>query len=137
MWKKEISKDEINELDLKAWEGEIVLIDDEESIPSAVQEILKEKYIGIDTETKPTFKKGKLNSVALIQVAIKNKVFLFRINKTGFHPALTTIFERKNIIKIGIAVKHDIIELQEIRAFKANNIIDLNEYCAKIGRAHV
>ncbi len=132
-WQKEITKEEIRNLELKAYEGEIVVVENKQDIPQIVQVILRETIVGVDTETKPTFKKGKLNAVALLQIATHNAVYLIRLNKTGFHPDLKKIFESKKLKKIGIAIDNDIKELREHLNFIPENVLDLNTHCTKLG----
>ena len=57
-YKKVISKDDLNSLDLGRYLGEIVLVDTKHDLNKACEEIKKCSIIGIDTETKPSFKKG-------------------------------------------------------------------------------
>ncbi len=128
--KTQITKSEVNSLPLGKFEGEIVLVDSLEKIADAVEEIERENIIGVDTETRPSFKKGTLNKTALIQIATKNKVYLFRLNKTGFPFSLANIFENPQIQKIGIAILQDMKELSEqFHAFQHNNFTDLNVLC--------
>ncbi|MBI9035065.1 MAG: 3'-5' exonuclease domain-containing protein 2 [Bacteroidales bacterium] len=133
MWQKEITNDEINELDLSRYEGEIVLIEDLDGFREAVKELSKESIIGIDTETRPSFKKGIKHPVALIQIASKKRVFLFRINKSGFCNELVSLFQNPKIVKVGIAVHNDLQELTEFHPFTPQGVVDLNEYCQEIG----
>lgn len=131
--KTQITKDEINELPLGKFEGEIVLVDTAVQMADAIDAIKKENIIGIDTETKPTFTKGKLNDTALIQIATRDKVFLFRINKTGMPLALTQILENPKIQKIGIAIIQDMKELSDqFHSFQHSNVTDLNILCKNL-----
>lgn len=126
----EITKAEVNELPLNKFEGEIVIVDSAQKTIEALEDILHENIIGVDTETKPTFKKGALNKTALVQIATRKKVYLFRLNKIGFPFALARVFENPKIQKIGIAVIQDMHELSDqFRPFKHNNVIDLNILC--------
>lgn len=134
MFPRSISKDEIKELPIKRFEGEIILIDKAEDAISAFEEISKEKIIGIDTETKPAFKKGVFHKTALIQVAITGKVFLFRLNKIGFPSALAKLLANPQIEKIGIAVIQDMKELrQQFMHFESQEVVDLNILCKNMG----
>jgi len=126
----EITKAQVNELPLDKFEGEIVVVDSAQKTTEALEDIEHENIIGVDTETKPTFKKGALNKTALVQIATRKKVYLFRLNKMGFPFALARIFENPKIQKIGIAVIQDMKELSDqFRSFKHNNVIDLNILC--------
>jgi ribonuclease D len=134
MVKKQINKDEIENLPSGKYEGEICLVDNVLDIEQIFQEINSEKFLGVDTETKPSFKKGVSHKTSLIQIATSKKVYLFRIHKMGFHPLFVDLFENKNITKIGIAFFQDLKELKgEYVQFNPQNIVDLNEWCKKNG----
>ena len=51
----------------------------------------------------------------------------------GFSDGLLQIFESNNILKVGIAFKDDIKDLQRLRYFNAKNVIDLNETAVDLG----
>ena len=129
----EITKAQINELPLDKFEGQIVIVDSAQKTTDALIDIEHENIIGVDTETKPTFKKGALNKTALVQIATRNKVYLFRLNKIGLPFELARVFENSKIQKIGIAVIQDMKELNDqYRPFKHNNVIDLNILCKSL-----
>tara|TARA_Y100000739_G_C20516515_1_gene422051 strand:- start:339 stop:926 length:588 start_codon:yes stop_codon:yes gene_type:complete len=128
--KTQITKSEVNDLPLGKFEGEITVIDNMGKISDAIEEIKQENIIGVDTETRPTFKKGTLNKTALVQIATRKKVYLFRLNKIGFPLSLANIFENSQIQKIGIAILQDMKELSEqFQPFSHNNVTDLNILC--------
>lgn len=134
MFPRSITKDEIKELEIKRFEGEIILIDQEKDAAAALDEISQEKIIGVDTETKPAFKKGVFHKTALIQIATTKKVFLFRLNKIGFPKALANILASSKIEKIGIAVIQDMKELkQQYLKFESKEVVDLNILCKNMG----
>jgi len=134
MFPRSITKDEIKELPIERFQGEIVLIDEEQDAQAAFDEIGKEKIIGIDTETKPAFKKGVFHKTALIQIATTKKVFLFRLNKIGFPIALAQLLSDPQIEKIGIAVIQDMKELkQQFMKFESKGVVDLNILCKTMG----
>ena len=130
MVKTSINKDEVNGLPLGKYEGRIIIVDTPLQVADAIEEIENENIIGVDTETRPTFKKGLLNKTALVQIATGKKVFLFRLNKMGFPYSLARIFENPQIQKIGIAILQDMKELSDqYREFQHQNVTDLNILC--------
>ncbi|MFT6746093.1 MAG: ribonuclease D [Glaciecola sp.] len=134
MFPRSITKDAIKDLPIKRFEGKIVLIDKEENAQEAFDEIALEKVIGIDTETKPAFKKGVFHKTALIQIATTHKVFLFRLNMIGFPKALAHLLSHSQIEKIGIAVIQDMKELrQQFMSFESKEVVDLNILCKNMG----
>ena len=62
--KIKISKEIIATLPIETFPGKIVVIDNERDADNAVLQLNNESIIGFDTETRPTFKKGKSNHVA-------------------------------------------------------------------------
>src|SRR5690606_29153311 len=107
-----ITAEEINLLPLQAYEGKVQVITEEKNLASVVSEIEKYKVVGFDTETRPSFKKGQVYQVALLQLAIPNKVFLIRTLHTGITPEIISILENPSILKVGVAIRDDIKGLQ-------------------------
>jgi ribonuclease D len=133
MFEKSITKPEINELPLFKYEGKTVIAADEKQIDKAIFEIEKYDLVGFDTETKPTFRKGEFNHVALIQIAIPDKVYLLRIQHTGITNTLANFLANDQISKIGIALDDDIISLSKKRKFNPGGFIDLNKIAPTLG----
>ena len=80
--KKSISKAEINELAIQAYDGDILCCSTPIAAEEAAQELLKESILGFDTETRPTFRKGEYYPPALLQLAGENYVVLFQIQQS-------------------------------------------------------
>ena len=133
MFEKSITKKEINDLPLFKYEGKIVIAATEKQIDKAVFEIEKHDLVGFDTETKPAFKKGQFNHVALIQVAVPNKVYLLRIHQIGITISLLKFLSNDKITKIGIALDDDLIALNRKRKFEPRGFIDLNKIAPTLG----
>ncbi|MDA7803791.1 3'-5' exonuclease domain-containing protein 2 [Crocinitomix sp.] len=132
MFEPNITKDAINELPLEKYEGEIVVVDKIEDIPKSFEEISRFTEVGFDTETKPVFVKGGYNDVALLQIAIPNKVFLVRISLTGITAEIISFFENESITKLGVGLRDDIIFLQRIQNFAPAGFLELNEMVNEI-----
>jgi len=133
MFEKRITKDEINELPLFKYEGKIVIAADEMQIAKAIKEIEQYDLVGFDTETKPTFKKGEFNHVALVQIAVPDKVYLLRIHQIGITNALVKFLSNDKIVKIGIALDDDLIALNKKRKFVPAGFLDLNKIAPTLG----
>ncbi len=115
-FKKRISKQELKEYDVQRFGGPVHVFETEEGIGDAVAYLSKFKYIGFDTESKPTFVKGKsnINGIALLQLSTNEEAFLFRLNKFDLTENLKNILENPNILKIGSATHGDIHKLAEL-----------------------
>ena len=132
-FKKFITKEEINDLELDKYSGEIVIVDTKVALVNACKEISQCKLIGIDTETKPSFKKGLINQVALLQIATDKKAYIIRLKRVEMSQDLAKIFSNKDIIKVGIAVRDDIKDLKKIIPFNEESIVDLNVLAPQLG----
>ena len=131
--KTTITNDEINALPLGAFEGKVFLIDQAEDLSEIFSEINQHKVVGFDTETKPVFVSGHQNKVALMQIALPDKVFLIRINKTNLEPEIINFLENENILKAGVALRDDIKGLQRLKKFTPKGVIELAEMAKNAG----
>jgi ribonuclease D len=120
-----ISNEEINLLPKAAFAGRIEIIDSEKNLDEACNYLLAQKAIGFDTETRPAFKAGTNNKVALLQLSSADRCFLFRLCSMRLDKALIKILENRDILKVGAAVRDDIRALQALRHFKPDGFIDL------------
>jgi ribonuclease D len=132
-FQKSITAEEANKMPLKAFEGDIILIDEYEDLFEAINYLKGYSVLGFDTETRPSFKKGKVNDVALLQLAANSKTFLFRINKIGLPVEIIDLLKNPNIIKVGAAIKDDIRGLQKLNDFDANGFLELQDYVSNFG----
>lgn len=122
-----ISKEQVSALPVVHFEGAITLIDNEADVAAAVSEIRAAGLVGFDTETKPNFRKGMTNKVSLIQVSTEDRCFLFRLNRTGFCPALRELMECDDVIKVGLSLKDDFHVLHKVGEFDQANFVELQE----------
>ena len=106
-FKISISKEQISTLPIASFQGEITVVDTPENVGSAVQLLEREKLIGFDTETKPSFKKGHTNKVALMQLSTVDHCFLFRLNRLGMGDEISKLMENESITKIGLSIHDD------------------------------
>jgi ribonuclease D len=122
-----ISREEIKALPLSSFEGEIIVIDHPDSVPEAVAMLKRYDVLGFDTETKPAFKKGVINEVALLQLSTSKKAFIFRLNLTGLPSSLAALLANKDIIKVGAAIRDDIKSLQKLQRFIPAGFVELQD----------
>ena len=131
MYQPSIEKDEINILPVARFEGKVILIDKNSQVKAATDDILNNQILGFDTETRPSFKKGYINGVALLQLATDEKAWLFRLNKIGLPPQIKNILENPGIIKVGVAIRDDLKKIGEMRQFNPGGFIELADYVKK------
>jgi ribonuclease D len=126
-----ISKEDINKLPEFELTKEIILIERSEEAILALDEISKASAVGLDTETRPAFKKGESYDPALLQVATLEKVYLFRLQFFTWPIELIHFFENQNIIKVGVNIKDDAFALNKVHPFTPRGFIDV-AYEAKL-----
>lgn len=128
-----ITKDEIQELPLLKFKGKIIVADDEESIGKVMEELSHHERVGFDTESKPNFKKGKSNPLALMQFAVDKRCYLVRVHRTGVIRPITDFMANADVVKIGLALDDDFHQLKKQTKFTPQSFIDLNKLAPKIG----
>jgi ribonuclease D len=128
-----ITRENIKELDLKWFEGEIVVVDNFRTFRRIMPRIINSEVLGFDTETRPSFKKGRKNKVSLIQLANSEIACLFRINRIGIPDELVTLLSDPGVIKAGVAIHDDIRFLKSVRKFTPEGFVDLQGFVKEYG----
>lgn len=128
---RRLSKEEINSLPIRNYEGEICLVRTHSELKLAIANLRKENVIGFDTETKPTFRKGKINAPSLIQFAGANVVYLIQLQFVDMGLEVASILESPSIVKAGVSIRDDIKELQKMYNFESDGLIDLADVAHK------
>ena len=126
-------KKKIGTLPRVIFEGRIVVVISENEAEKAVDFLLTHSILGIDTETRPSFKKGRMNQVALLQVATHDVCFLFRLNQIGMSAAVKRFLEDTKVPKIGLSLHDDLMMLAKRGDFNRGHFIDLQDKVKEIG----
>jgi ribonuclease D len=124
---RSITKEEIATFDIEEFKGHIQVVDTIKDSDKTVAYLSGFKLIGFDTETRPNFKKGNLNSVALIQLSTNEQCFLFRLNTIGFPPSLIKLLSNPDVLKIGLSLRDDFTSMGRRLQFKPQGFIDLQK----------
>lgn len=131
--RKNINKEEINKFTRVDFKGKIHIVQTPQEAERAVSYLKQFTLLGIDSETKPSFKKGHNNKVALVQISSENEAFLFRINQTGLTLPLIMLLENPSITKVGLSLKDDFHKLHECAPFQPRGIVELQEFVRLFG----
>lgn len=113
--------------------GRIITIYTEGEVQRAVDYLLDQPILGIDTETRPSFQKGKCYKVCLVQVSTHDTCFLFRLNFFGLPKALIRLLEDTSVPKVGLSLKDDFASLKKRANFNPGKYIELQEYVKSFG----
>ena len=124
----------IPELELVQFEGRIFTVETEAEARKATDFLMREKTVGVDTETKPVFKKGrKMNPVALMQVSTLDSCFLFRLNYIGLPDCLVDLLESDKLLKVGLSLQDDFRQLTRRRSINPCGYVELQQMVREFG----
>ena len=123
----------ITALPVLKFPGRIIVIMSEGETEKAVDYLLSSDILGVDTETRPSFHRGEMHKVALLQVSTRDTCFLFRLNHTGITPAIKRLLEDTTVKKIGLSWHDDILMLRKRQEFTPGLFIDLQDMVGSIG----
>lgn len=126
-------KEAIHELPQVLFTGRIIVITSEKKAEKAVDFLLKQSILGVDTETRPVFRKGQSYKVSLLQVATHDTCFLFRLNILGITPSIKRLLENTETKMIGLSWHDDLLALHKRSDFKKGNFIDLQDIVGDLG----
>jgi ribonuclease D len=120
-----VTDDDLKKLPVIQFEGRVTLVDDMRKFRNVIGEIRRKGILGFDTETRPSFRKGRRHKVSLLQLADDENAWLFRLNMIGLPPELASFLADKNIVKVGVAIRDDIRALSHLTPFEAGGFVDL------------
>lgn len=123
----------ISKLPCVVFEGTTIVVVSAQEAKKAVDFLLKQQVLGLDTETRPSFRKGKQNIVSLLQVATKNICFLFRLNLIGLSPDVKRLLEDTTVPKVGLSLHDDVLSLHKRGDFTPGSFIDLQDHMKELG----
>ena len=126
-------KKSIAQLPTVTFPGKTVVVMSESEAEKAVHFLLSQDILGVDTETRPSFKKGESHMVSLLQVSTSNICFLFRLNHIGITPAILRLLENKAVPMVGLSLHDDMLSLHKRVAFTPGYFIDLQDLVGELG----
>ena len=113
--------------------GRIITIDTLPDAEKAIQALSKETIVGIDTETRPSFRKGVQYNVSLLQISTGDTCFLFRLNYIGMPKELVDLLQDDRHLKVGLSLRDDIQNLNRKHKFEPRGFLDLQHYVKEMG----
>lgn len=126
-------KQMISALPRVVFEGRIEVILTVPDAKKAVDFLLKQDILGIDTETRPSFTRGSQHKVSLLQVSSRDICFLFRLNHTGMTRDIIRLLEDTTVPKIGLSLTDDFNSLKKLKGFQPGLFFDLQNHVKEIG----
>ena len=130
---RSISREDMAKLPIRRYEGRVRLVTTPGDLEEALADLRQENIVGLDTETRPAFKKGESHLPALVQVATARAVYLFQLRRTEAHPLLAGLLSEPRTVKAGISLKDDLRALKQVFAFEEKNMLDLGIVARRSG----
>ena len=128
-----IAKADIAQMPSELFEGRIIVIHSVGDVEKAINYLRGFPIVGIDTETRPSFAKGKTYEVSLLQISTEDTCFLFRLNYIGMPKALVDFLQDGRQLKVGLSLKDDIQNLNRKHKFEPRGFLDLQHYVKEMG----
>ncbi len=122
----------INSLPVVCYTGPITIVDTPQALADMIDLLSIEKYVGFDTESRPSFTKGQNFPISIIQFATLNEAFIVRVNRTGFTGELVSFLE-SDVEKVGVGLQDDIRKISANHPFQPRNMVDLSEIARRQG----
>ncbi len=131
--KRTIDKEAIKDMPPVTFPGEIHLLQTPQEAEKAAAFLKTCPLLGVDSETRPSFTKGVLYKVALLQVSTEERCFLFRLNLMGLTPPVVGLLENPAITKVGLSLRDDFNMLHKRAPFTPRSVVELQEFVRPFG----
>jgi len=128
-----ISAKEITDLPIGRYQGDVRLVLSERDFEDALNDFRRERWVGFDTETRPSFKKGDVHLPCLIQAATERAVYLFRIRPDSDFRVPAELIARQETLKVGVGLTDDIRALKRLHPFEDQAMLDLGGLASQNG----
>ena len=122
---RELSRDEINALPIRRYEGEVRLVESPEELERAAADWRNERLVGFDTETRPAFRPGESYPPALAQLATGRRVYLLPLLRLDCSATLRALLGAEHVVKAGVGLPDDFRALRKSFEFAEKSVVDL------------
>ena len=107
-------------------------------IARAVAHLLSQRFVGFDTESKPTFARGEAASGPhVVQFATLDRGYIFQVRHAETadvsREALAALLQSQTMVKVGFGLKSDRGHIQRKLGAQPNAILDLTTYFKQQG----
>src|SRR6266849_1583865 len=130
---RSISREDMAKLPIRRYEGRLSLVATPEDLELAHSDLRQEAIVGLDTETRPAFKKGESHLPCLVQAATARAVYLFQLRRTEVFPVLAALLSDPRIVKAGVSLADDLRALKRVFPFEEKNMLDLGLVARRSG----
>lgn len=133
MFAESIDNEVVRELPKIKFTGQTIVVNQHNIQESIIDEFRAAGVIGFDTETKPSFKRGVSHGTALLQLSTQNTALLVKLKEVGIPDQIMQLLQEKKLVKVGAAIRDDIIGLKQVRKFNPGGFVDLQSIAPEFG----
>jgi GNAT superfamily N-acetyltransferase len=128
-----MSPEDLHRLPLAVFPGKVHLVEGEASAFKARLILARTRRVGLDTESRPSFRKGEFHPISLIQIATERHAFLYQVQPGRPYRALRSLIENPRITKVVQGAPEEIRELRRDLGIAARGFVDLPTVAREAG----
>jgi len=93
----------------------------------AADDLIRSRFVGFDTESRPTFNKGEVSQGPhVVQLATLEKAYIFQLHHKGSCDVVIQLLQSSAMIKVGFGLKSDRGEIQRKLGIVPGAVLDLD-----------
>lgn len=132
-FERTIDNERLSAMEAARFPGRIVIVDRDELVEEACNDLMRYPIIGFDTETRPSFRAGVSYKVGLLQLSTPEVCYLFRLSHIRLSNKILKVLGSRQVLKVGADVTGDIRSLHALRNFHADGFVDLQVEASRWG----
>lgn len=118
---------------VRHYEGAVEVINSDERLATICTRLRAEPYLGFDTETKPSFRRGQVHPPALVQLAARDVVYLIQLSVVSHLVPLAELLGNEAVVKAGVALEQDVAALTPVLSVRPAGLVDLGAVAQRHG----
>lgn len=101
---------------------------------AAAEHLLSRRFVGFDTESKPTFAVGETSTGPhVVQFSTLERAFIFQVHRTECREALMSLLQSKQMVKVGFGLRSDRGHIQKKFGVPPGALLDMTHYFKQVG----
>jgi len=101
---------------------------------AAAVHLLSRRFVGFDTESKPTFAVGETSTGPhVVQFSTLERAFIFQVHRTECREALMSLLQSKQMVKVGFGLRSDRGHIQKKFGVQPGALLDMTHYFKQVG----
>lgn len=93
---------------------------------AAAADLALHRFVGFDTESKPTFTKGEISDGPhVVQLATPRKAYIFQLHRAGSRACVARLLESTSLVKVGFGLESDRGQLLRKFGITPGAVLDL------------